>query len=86
MVGFVFQETDPESEFYCGESLWDDNDVQMEYMCGTASANPPEYRHDNEYAVYTTTPTPNTLNIIHLACDEENRWGFSNNIINTKQQ
>ncbi|ELT89866.1 hypothetical protein CAPTEDRAFT_200554 [Capitella teleta] len=73
---------DANGEFYCGEhvnpSLPIDERVQSTYTCGESSTEA-RLVTDNDYAIYTTTPTENSINLITFSTDGIN-WGFQNNI------
>lgn len=73
---------DESGEFYCGEhtdpSSPISDRVQSTYTCGE-SGTEPRLVTDNDYAIYTTTPTEDTINLVMLSTDGV-RWGFKNNI------
>jgi len=77
-------ETNPASEFYCGEYPIDnvvpDDKVQRFYTCGENSTNSQRLVTNNEYAIYTTIPDSNTLNVLEFTSDGV-KWGFTNNFL-----
>lgn len=76
----------PGDEFYCGEyidpSVPEPERVQAVYTCGESSTES-RLVTDNDYAIFTTTPTATTINQITFSTDGI-KWGFKNNIESRK--
>jgi len=78
-------ETNPASPFYCGvhpdATATPDEKQQRVYTCGLNSTEVNGgFREidNNEFAIYSTTPDANRLNVIKFSSDGV-RWGFTNN-------
>jgi len=86
-VGSICKPTigDVASPLYCGLHPYDnfpvEQHVQRTYTCGY-SGGALRTVNDNDYAIYTTVPDQNTLNLVELVVDGPgNRWGFVNNFM-----
>lgn len=74
-------ETNTGSPFYCGQhprsDLGSADILQFEYTCGPTSGGL-QTTYNNEFAIYSTLPYTDTLNLIDLMTNG-NLWGFVNN-------
>jgi hypothetical protein len=77
--------SDVASPLFCGLHPYDNlpltDRVQQVYTCGFSGG---ALRTDinNEYAIYSTVPDEQTLNVVELVIDgRRNRWGFINNFM-----
>jgi hypothetical protein len=73
---------DAGSEFYCGEhvdpTVPEGERVQSVYTCGESSTES-RLVTNNDYAIYTTTPSEDTMNLVTFSTDGT-RWGFQTTI------
>jgi hypothetical protein len=77
-------ERDPSSKYYCGahprSGLIPEDKLQSVYWCGEVNAGTNDgfrYVNGNDWAIYSTTPSRTTMNLVEFISDGVN-WGFVN--------